>query len=51
MAICGIKVRMDKKGGDDTSLNGARFQCCPVSTLNCTTFEPSGNDKYHKAGT
>ena len=37
MAVCGIKVRMAKKGGtggfgdrDDTSLNGAQFKCCPL---------------------
>ena len=45
MAICGIKVRMAKKegGGDDTALNGAKFQCCPLSNFSGhLAIPPSG---------
>ena len=38
MEICGIKVRM---GDSTTAMNGAKFQCCEMSSLANTSASPS----------
>ena len=44
MAICGIRVRMDKNRGggladDDTALNGAEFKCCTLPQIQDTRVQ------------
>ena len=44
MAICGIRVRMDKNRGggladDDTALNGAEFKCCTLPRIQDTRVQ------------